>query len=207
MRLKKTMVGAAAAGLALIAAPASAATVNVAVGSNTSGTHSISATSTNTQFTVLAFGFIPTTMTCSSVGFSGNAIAGSTATVATLSGSTWTTCSYSGGSITPTGNHSTPWSLVATGGYTNGTSDNVTGQIQGVDVDVSVSSPSCSFNVSGAANGTFNESPQTLVVNENAGNLLISGSTCTSMFANGDPASFTGTFSVSSPDGAINVKP
>ncbi len=209
MKFKKSAIALTAAGLVSMVGPAWAGTsgppYDVYVnGSSATATYPVRATSTNTHFQVLAFGVFPVDMYCTNVEFTGDATDGvhagtgvSGTGVATLNHSTWSGCTYGSSPVTVTPNHTVPWSLNATGGATSATTDNVAGNVSGVKVAVSVSSPSCNFSVTGKANGTFDEANQQVHISETSGNLTLTvpAGGC-SLFATGDPAKFWGDFDV-----------
>jgi hypothetical protein len=211
VKLKKTAVAVAATGLVALAGPAwSAGPYDIAVNGDTSGTqYDFVATSTDSHFQVLAFGFIPVDMYCDTVEFTGTVNTGagvSGANAATMTGSTWSNCDYNGNLVVVTPDHTPAWALNATGTATSGTTDVVAGDASGINVNVDVSSPACNFDVTGFADLSLDEANQSLEVNENSGNLQISNPGC-SLFGQGDPASFDATFDVVTKDASGNPIP
>lgn len=197
MRFKKTATIAAALGVVALAGPAFAAgpPYTVTAAGNASGTYAYTATSNGVTFTV-HHGTTNQVMTCSKVVVGGNVTAGTSVNpVATITNSTWSGCLFSGQNVVVTPNHNPAWTLWGTGPASTGTNDSVAGQVRGANVGVSVLGGACTFNVTGAANGTFNENNgvgQNIAISETAGNLTISGTSfgCFNVISNGDPADF-----------------
>ncbi|MET0822094.1 MAG: hypothetical protein ABWY58_14110 [Aeromicrobium sp.] len=213
-------VGVSAATLALVAGPALATglSTNVSVGgSSAAGSHPISAASTGTlvfeaeKTAAAGGGYLRMTCASANLGsspassvFSGTGLTD----IANLGKVNFVTCNGPGGRLTVT--TTTNWKLHRTGGTpTAAATDSIPGHIDGVSAHAT--NAVCTFDVTGKADGTFNESPQQLVVNETAaaaGNLTVSGiSGCGGQLLSGGKAKFSGTFNVTSADGVINVLP
>lgn len=197
MRFKKTATIAAALGVVALAGPAFAAgpPYTVTAAGNTSGTYAYTAHSSMVTFTV-HHGTTNQVMNCTDVTVGGNVTAGTSVNpVATVTGSTWNNCTFSGQSVTVTPNHNPAWTLTGTGPASTGTNDSVAGYVGGVNTVVSILGGTCTFTVTGSANSTFNENNgvgQNINVNETAGNLKLSNVSfgCFGTIANGDPADF-----------------
>ena len=204
MRLGHLTAAGAAAGLALIAAPALAVT--------TTGATGFTATADKGNLT-LAFGSMTLTCTSSSIGgpvhASGNPIAHIDS--ASLGG-----CSFLGNSATVTVNAAAnPWALNANSGYTTGTTDVVNGTLTGItNVTIDINGPTghCTFNVSGSVNGYFDEDNgkggQELGVTSS--NLTVtnvnSAFTCLGLVSNNDPATFNGIYNTNPADPKVNIQ-
>ena len=82
-------------------------------------------------------------VTCSSVQISGYLHTGSTGVnpYASITGSTWSGCT---GPATLTPHHTPPWQLPGTGAATGGTSDNIAGSVDNINIAMSASEVSAS---------------------------------------------------------------
>ena len=182
---KIPVLAAAAAALAIIAAPSMAFA--------TSGGPTYTANASNVAFSVNG-----QNMTCSNTTVTGNVYTGVNP-AADIASSSWGGCSYSGQSVTVT--QGGTWNLVADSGYTSGTDAAVAGHISNISAHVSTLGGICQFDVTGTAQGTFDESGQVLHVNETAshGGLTVSGVSigCFGLISNKQKASFSADFAVS----------
>lgn len=218
MRIKHATVGLAAAGLALLAGPALA----------TGASHTVSVGGTNVTSPVAFTAATPTTGTnvlFSARNNSGTIInlncARATAAgtiqpgvdVASINSSTFIGCTAPGGPVTVSQVGS--WKLHSPNAYTPAL-QTVVGHVDNVEAGVqNTANPViCKFTVKGAgaslglANGTFNESTQSLAVSETGytGNLTLQNvSGCGGQLQSGNPANFSATFAVSATGGAVNV--
>ncbi len=213
MKLRTLAAGAAVAAVVTVSSPAFAAgppyTVSVG-GSSAAGTHAISAASTGTVlFSARNNAGTQINMNCTSVSGSGTVTSGTGVNpVASIGSTTWTGCTIPGGAATIT--QAGTWNLTGTG--TNATTGNesIAGYVGNVSAGVrTTANPNvCRFNVTGKANGSFNEATQQLNVSETGytGNLVLSGVTnCLGQLQNGNPANFVANLNVTSADGAINL--
>jgi len=216
--MRKSLLTLPAAAALVLAAPALAVAAppyTVAVGGSTAtADHAFTASSGPINFTTL--GAFPNAMTCGSAGASGNVHAGTgksgtapSGQPATIANTTWNNCSEQFG--TPlTVAHSGSWYLEATDtSVSTGGTDNVDGRISNIKAHVYDASGGCDFWVEGVADGHFDEANQDVVVTEDGsdGSLAVttvSGS-CLGMVAPGDPAAFSGTFSLNAGIGFVNV--
>ena len=210
MAKKILLMGAAAAALTLATpAMASAAppyTVSVG-GSSTAGSHPFTAASVGG----INFATALNTMSCTSATASGTVQSGTgLTTVATIASTGWSGCTEQFG--TPlTVTHAGSWSLTPTGTATSGSTDVVAGKIIGVSAHVADSSGTglCDFTVGGNVDGSFNEGTQRLVIAETGADSSLTVTSvagdCLGTIAVGDAASFSGSYAITSPDGAINI--
>lgn len=210
MKIKHAALGGAVVALAgvVAAGPAlatgSSYTVGVG-GSSAAGTHNITAASSGS----LSFAVPTLSMGCTSANVPTSpvsTVASGTGIVdiAAINKINFVGCTGPGGSLAVTTVGS--WKLHGTGAATSGTSDVVAGHVD--NITANVANAVCRFTVTGKANGTFSESTQRLQVSETGftGNLRVSNVVgCLGQVQNGQAANFTGTFDVTSPDGAINV--
>ena len=208
MSLKHAVVGSAALSLVALAGPATAAgnayTVSVG-GSSAAGTHTITAATTGS----LTFAVPTLSMACTSANLPaspGSSVASGTGVtdIASINKINFVGCTGPGGALAVTTVGS--WKLHGTGAATAGSSDVIAGHIEGITANVS--NAVCRFTDTGSANGTFDEATQALAVTETgfSGNLKVSNVTgCLGQITAGQAANFTGTFNVTSPDGAITV--
>jgi len=227
--LKLAAAGAGAVALAALSTSAWASGgPGVIVGTDSSATwHDVSAataTVANTDEVIFnaydATTSSTVTMGCRTASSTGQVHSGPFAPeIADINTVAFSTCHGPGGTMTVSKVGTAPWTLYATGGYTDANNDTiVTGYVDNVNAHVKTSplSTVCNFDVTGLALGSFNETTQTLTVDETgfSGDLLLSnvggsgtgtGSGCLGDLHNGDPADFQATLSVSSADGAINV--
>lgn len=91
------------------------------------------------------------------------------------------------------------WKLHGTSAASSGMSDTITVHVDNIVASVrhAVNPAICSYTVTGKADGTFNEGPQSLVLTENGlgGDLTVSNvSGCLGQVTNGQAAPFTGNF-------------
>ncbi|MEX0428451.1 hypothetical protein AB3X52_12540 [Nocardioides sp. DS6] len=199
--LKYSAVAAGAAALVAFAAPAMASPpYAVTANGVSSGDVTFSAHSDAITFTVHNSGG-DRVMTCSDVTVGGVIHTGTGVNpVASITSSTWQGCAYSGLPVNVTPNHSPSWDLYGTSAATSGNTDDIDGQVRNVNANVSILSGACTFDVTGAANGTFHEASQTIDMNETAGNLVLGNRSsaigCLNQVNNGDTADFVGTFTV-----------
>jgi hypothetical protein len=113
--------------------------------------------------------------------------------IATITGTTWTSCTGAGltFAVTQVGT----WNLNATSYTSPTTKGNLTG------ISAKLSATGCTFNVTGATDGSYTNGTQILSVAPVAGSghtLSISGvSGCFGVVANGHTASFSGSYKVS----------
>jgi len=225
---KKTMLVGAAASAVVLAAPAmahAAAPYAVSVGgSSVTADHAFTASSVG----AITFTVPLNTMTCTSAGASGDVHSGTGMSgaytppsppwnnPATISGSTWTGCAEQFG--TPlTVDQVGDWQLEVDDDVTSAQTDQVHGEISHIDAHVydTAQSGLCDFHVTGTADGYFDESTQQLVVDEDGSDnsLTVSSVTtvngvqadCLGSVMQGDAATFSGTYDVSVPDGAVNI--
>ena len=213
MKIRNAAIGTAALALGAVAvagpALATGSAYQVSVGgSSASGTHNITATAGS-----IAFGVPGTSMSCTSANVPGAPAPVTTVTsgasvtnIASIAQVNFVGCTIPGGAatVTTTG----PWTLHGTGAATSGSSDVVAGHIEGISARVF--NAACDFTVTGTARGSFDEATQKLAVSEpgGAGGQLVVASVnpakpCLSKVKTGMIASFGGTFSIASPDGAI----
>ncbi|HEY0890809.1 MAG TPA: hypothetical protein VGE38_14480 [Nocardioides sp.] len=213
MRLARlTAVGAAAAGLALIAAPANAFTV-----SNSGGSNSITGTAKGNT-TLTANGQV---LTCQTSSVSGTVNPGSSNPIGNITSASWNTCDWNGYPATVTVTNPN-WSLnydAASGTATSAANDNaVAGTITNIsNVLVSIQGPNgtCTFNVSGSVNATFDEDNgkggQEITVLSTGSGLTVSNRqtfiTCAGLVNNGNTATFSGSYNLNTTAGQINVQP
>lgn len=199
-----TTTAAVAAVLALTAGPASAITYTVTVGGSGTGTHAANASMNNIAFTDVTH--IPNTPgACTTASGTGHVYAGSSIDpVADVSSSAWSGCTIKGSipiTVTPSGTWKMHVTALTAGGAT-GYVDNVT---------ATVTSPVCSFTLTGSFDGSWSNSGQTLTATNPAGtshHLVTSGTVgCVGLGANGDTIIVnTGTvIGINSPDGLINI--
>lgn len=215
MKLKYAVAGAGAVTLA-IAGPALATgqSTTVSVGGSTAaGTHPITASSTTT----LSFAAEKTDGTYLSMSCSGGAVpaspvstiaSGTVTDIAKINKVNFTGCTGPGGTLTVT--TSGTWLVHKTGGtVTAAQTDTLKGHIE--NITANVGNLVCKFTVTGQAAGSVVEKAQTLKVAENAATakgLTVSNiQGCGGQLKNGGKAKFTGTFKITSPDGAINAVP
>jgi hypothetical protein len=206
LKIPATLVGAAA--LVAIAGPALAGVTppyGVSVGgSSTAADHAYTAHSSSITFTVHS-NVGPQVMTCTDVTVAGNVHAGPSGEnpIASITSSTWNDCKFNSNDVSVSQNGT--WNVTGTGTATSGTTDNVAGNITGADANVSFAT--CGFEVTGSAAGTFDEANQQIDVNETGGHLSIAsaGIGCFGILSAGNTADFVGNFTITSPDGAINV--
>lgn len=202
---------AAAASLGLATSAFAATPVSVTVGSYTSGSHPITATTTGTTPQVTFTAGVK--MTCDQATVRGNVNAGLFSAPApnpvasvTSTSTDWVNC------LGPLGIGMTvipgtgAWDLNAvdtnnpSAGITQGTVDNVSAHVQ----DTSSGGATCSFDVSGSVPGSFNNSTQHLVIPGTSSTLHVSNIVgCFGLVTS--TASFKGDFLVNSPDGAIAI--
>lgn len=208
MKLATTCAAAAIGAALLAASPAvatdSAYTVSVG-GSAATATHPFTAATTGTTMlkvptfhTGCSSGWVPSSPL--STVTSGEGVMD----VLTVNKVQLTGCSSFGGSLAFS--MSGPWAFHGTSPATSGTSDLITGHITGLTA--TWSNAVCKFTVAGTADASFDESTQRLAIAETGftGDLVVSNVTgCLSQFQNGQPFDFTATFTVSSPDGLINL--
>jgi hypothetical protein len=219
MRFTKIAAVLGAMGLVALAGPAMAAPpYTVAIGGSTAtqnAAYTAASQGNGIEF-VAHNGANDVEMACTSVTAAG-VIHGGTSTsgdIADIASTTWSGCTGPLGlslavDQLPVGSGSTPWDIVATGAASSGTSDVVTGYVDGVGVRVTSTNPfiPCTFTVTGSADASFDEAGQDLDVNETSGNLGISGvSGCLGLIANGNTADFVGGFDVTVPAGAVNIQ-
>lgn len=201
---KLAAVGAAAAGLVLVAGPALAdAPYTVTVNGSTSNTASI--LGTNKAPVVLTDNGLPLTCTTSTItlNVTGGVYPTDPATIATIAPATFTDCDFEGFSATVTANTDPAWPVSITGGgNTTGTDDVIAGKVSDIDVNVSVAGPlgTCSFEVTGSVGGQFDEDNgkggQELEVTSSdltIGN-VDSALTCVDLVGNGDRPTFMGSY-------------
>ena len=206
MRLGRlTAVGAAAAGMALIAAPALAV--------STTGATSFSGTADKGNTTLSAGSG---TLTCITSSISGPVHASGNP-VAHINSASWGGCTFGSYPATVTVNAAAnPWALSANSGYTTGTTDVVAGTLSGItNVSVDINGPvgHCTFNVSGSVNGYFDEDNgkggQELGVTSS--NLTVtnvnSAFVCLGLVSNGDAATFNGIYNSSPTAAKVNIQP
>ena len=216
MKLKYAVAGAGALTLAL-AGPALATgkATNVAVGGSTAaGSHPITAAST----TALTFAAEKTdgtflTMNCSSANVPASpasTVSSGTGlvTIAKINKVNFVSCTGPGGTLTVTTSGS--WLVHRTGGtITSAQTDTLPGHIE--KITANVGNLVCKFTVTGQAKGSVSEKAQTLKVAETATTakgLVVSNITgCGGQLKSGGKAKFSGTFKITSPDGAINAVP
>lgn len=187
MRFMK-LPAAAVLGLVALAGPAVAAGgYTVTANGATSGDYAFSA---HSDLVTVAG------VTCTDVTLNGEIHTGANVNPwATITSSTWNSCSSSGQPATVTPNHNPPWTLSGTGPATTGTNDQVASSLGGVNLGIGLLGGACTFRVTGSANGTFGENNgvgQNITVNETAGNPTIGGVNfgCLGTVANGDVAPF-----------------
>jgi len=192
-------LGAVALGMA-VANSAMAVPVTVTVGGHTSGNWAVTASSGTVTFsaqdaTVVNMGCVSSNVPSSTSNY---ATAGSSVSdVATLGNVQFSGCTGPGGNMVVT--QLSTWYLQADGGYTTGTSDDVTGTVTNVDAHVATTplSSVCNFDVVGTARGVFHESTQTLDVDETGYtyNLTLANvNGCGGQLHDGDPADFAATY-------------
>lgn len=212
MKLRHLIAGAATVGLVALSGPAFAAgpPYTVKVGTNTTGTFTVSAVSSGSvQFSALNNSSTPINMNCTKVEGTGSVVAGTNKNpVATITSTTWTGCRVPGGNAKVT--QSGVWDLTGTGSNATTGNETIAGYIGNVTAGVATTpiASVCSFTVTGQANGSFNEATQVLNVNETGytGNLTLSGVTgCLGDLQNGNPANFVANLSITSTGGAINL--
>lgn len=216
---KKYLLSIPTAAALLVAAPALASAAppyTVSVGSNTSGSHTVTgATSVPIDFVVDGpAGSIP--MECAASTATAAVAAGVSATgagVGSISNTTWTDCVGPFG-IPLSVDHAGTWSINVTDASVaaGATEAQVTGNVSNIEAHVYDSSGLCDFVVSGTADAYVNEVTQQLVVNETGdGSLEISsiaaGGDCLGTVGVGNPASFSGTYDLTSANGAIAIAP
>ncbi|HEY0890741.1 MAG TPA: hypothetical protein VGE38_14125 [Nocardioides sp.] len=209
MRLGRlTAVGAAAAGLALIAAPANAFTVT------NSGSNSVTGTAKGVT-TLTANGQV---LSCQTSSVSGTVNPGSSNPVANITSASWNTCDWNGypASVTVTNPN---WQLNYVSGATNNANDtNIAGTITNIsNVLVTINGPAgvCTFNVTGSVNAIFKENNgkggQEITVLSTGSTLTISNRnnffTCAGLVNNGNTATFSGSYNLNTLAGQINVLP
>lgn len=216
---KSTKIGVAAiATLVGVAGPALAAPpYTVDVGGDDSGTvyYFDAASDGSITFTVANAGG-NRVMTCDSVTAEGTITTGATAsTIATITDTDWIDCVGVGQNLTV--NQVGNWPIDGTDTLVSSPlTDVVDGEIN--NVNASVTSPLCNFDVVGLATGSFDEAAQTLDVDETGftGNLEIVDASCiNNVVETGDFADFVGSFDVNTytdagrtiPAGPINVAP
>ncbi|HTZ44261.1 MAG TPA: hypothetical protein VMB79_10385 [Jatrophihabitans sp.] len=207
--------GAAGAALTIGMSSAYAATWTVSAGSLTSGTTTYTAATPTGTSSAPAIKFVDTTdgvtLQCLKATANGSAALGSGLSgtpLATIAGSTFTTCTGPLG-ISLTVTQSGTWNLNGSsysGGVTQGYVSNVTANISGT----------CSFSVTGAADGTYTNSNGTLDMSPVSGSghtLKIStptgGKVCFNLISNGATATFSTTagdgYKVTTPTGNLVV--
>ena len=209
MRLGRlSAVGAAAAGLAMIAAPALAdAPYTVSYDGSTTGDHSVTATAKGD--TTLSANGIDLICTSSTVGATVHAgtYATSPAAVATIGSAAWSGCSMSGFPATVSVT-SPSWALniVDPNSQTTALTDTLGGSITGINnvaVDVNLGLAHCTFTVSGnVTSGQFLEDNgkggQEIDVNASPGLTIASPSSgCLGLVNDGDAATFDGQYNLS----------
>lgn len=188
MRFMK-LSAAVALGLVALAGPAFAAGgYTVTANGATSGDYAFSA---HSDFVTVAG------VTCTDVTLNGEIHAGTNVNPwATITSSTWNSCSSSGQPATVTPNHNPPWTLSGTGPATTGTNDQVASSLGGVNLGIGLLGGACTFRVTGSANGTFGENNgvgQNIDIEETMGNLKTSGVSlgCFGVVSNGMPVPLT----------------
>lgn len=221
MKLMKLGVATAALSSLAFAAPAMAAPpYDVLVGGSSADTD-YSFTGTASPIDFVAHGaFLDVEMDCQQSVATGLVHGGpgqSGAEVATIANSTWTDCTGPLG-LDMTVEHVGQWALNVTDTTVTGppaADTAVEGNISEVGAYVYATNDEagCAFTVSGVADGHFDEVNQDLVVAEDGlgtgDTLTISvaggGSTCSGLISDGDPASFAGSFGVTTSGGAIDI--
>jgi hypothetical protein len=200
MKFRTVLAATAAAGL-VVAGPAFAAPPYiVAVNNDTSGAdHAYTATSSGP----VTFAMGTLTMTCSGIQLAGDVHTGTSVgnPIASITSSTWTGCVTNTSPplpVTTNPDHAPAWGVDAFGTATSLTTNDITGDLGGLVVGASAGT--CTFTMSGSADAVYQESQQTLLVNEQSGNLVVSGASfgCFGQVTNGDTVSVTETFTVSS---------
>ncbi|MER7606288.1 hypothetical protein [Nocardioides sp. NPDC127503] len=220
MKLMKLGVATAALSSLAFAAPAMAAPpYDVLVGGNSADAdYPFTGTAAPIDFTAHGSVF-DVEMDCAQSVATGTVHGGpgqSGANVATIANTTWTDCTGPLG-LDMTVEHIGQWQLNVTDTTVTGppaADAAVEGNISSVGAYVHATNDEagCAFTVSGVADGHFDEVNQDLVVAEDglgAGDTLTisvagGGSTCSGLIADGDTASFGGTFGVAT-SGAIDI--
>jgi hypothetical protein len=187
-RTALTTVTAATAVVALTAAPALAGPPWTVTG-NTNADGHYNGTSGTVTFKDVTKNL---TLTCTSATATGQLANGSysTATVGSVTGSTWTGCKGPGG-ISLSVAQNSAWTVNATSGPD--ASGNVSGNIGSVSAHVT--GPGCSFTVTGTAPGHYHNTG-TLTLDP-ASSLTISSASCLGIITNGDVASIGATYAIS----------
>ena len=198
MRIRSlSAVGAAAAGLALVAAPAFAGAPYNVSGSVT--------TVTAKGNTVLTAGTQTLTCTNSSLQVTPNVGAAVNNPVANVTAASWTGCTWVGGIAATVTVTSPNWAFnISSGTNTSGLTDSFNGTLTNIsNVRISLST-GCAFNVNGSVGGYFDEdngkggqelgvtSSSLLVSNVNSAFL------CLGLVSNGQSATFSGTYNSAS---------
>lgn len=218
MKIKHATAGLAAAGLALMAGPAlaSGASHTVSVGgspltTSTTFTAATPTSGTNVLFSARNASGTVINLNCTRATASGTIQPG--VDVATITSSTFTGCTAPGGPVTVT--QGGTWKLHSPNAATSAL-ETIVGHVD--DISASVKNTAnpvvCQFTVKGAgsslglANGTFNESTQSLAISETGytGNLTLqSVSGCGGQLQSGNAANFQATFAVTATGGAVNI--
>lgn len=202
MRLRNlSAVGAAVAGLALVAAPAFAGAPYTVSGSTT--------TATAKGNTVLTANGQVLTCTNSSLTITPNVGSGYTTGngLAYVTAASWTGCDWNGVPATVTVT-SPNWSFNDTSGNnTSALTDVLNGTLTGIsNVRVTIST-GCAFNVGGSVGGYFDEDNsnggQELGVTSSSLTVSNANFACFGVISNGDPATFSGTYNSASQ--SINI--
>lgn len=234
--MRKAAIGSLAGALVATAAfgsAAYAATYTVTVGGATSGDHVFFASSQGAIDFVVRGATTDIEMGCGDVNAEGKVHAGTydtasapiatitsvvrTNTPETFAGTDWKDCVGPLG-ISMSVSQGNNWEIYADGTATSGNSDVVTGYISGpggaplnamvYETAGGPTGTACRFEVTGYAEGSFDEASQKLIVSENTWSNLTVGTvygSCFGLIATGDPASFNGSFDVG-PDVVGNAK-
>ena len=201
---KLTALAVTTTGLALTAAPATALTIEYASGDPIIGTAK--------DELVITIG--PETLVCANATVSGDINVGTSNPFADITSATWLNCTF--GPSTATVTLSPYWHINAVSGMTSGTNDNIAVTITNIsNVHVAIDGPlgDCEFEVSGSANGVFDEDNgkggQSLTITSS--NLMASdldnAFTCLGLVSEGDPATLSGELNFDTFAGEVNIKP
>lgn len=191
----KLLAAAGASALVIVASPAmAAAPYDVSAGTETTGTAAIEGT---TDDIIFYTDFV--NMTCDSGTADGVANLGTNSTgngVANISDTTWSSC-LGPLDIPMTVDQIGTWNVNAVGdtvsGVTAGTISSITARVE------SVTPGQCEFTVTGTAGGSFNNTTQQLIVDDqsSANDLVISDVTgCFGQVLEGDPAYFGAAYDI-----------
>ena len=213
LKSKIAAIGTGAAAIALIAGAAlAAAPYDISVGgSDAAGPHDFTATTGTSPTAVTLTANDPGTglvvMHCTESDASGSVTSGPSVDnpIGSITSISFGGCTAPGGPVTVSMTNS-PWTVNGTGTPSGGSVAGNVGDIK-AHVENTALAATCSFDVTGSANGTFDSPDQQLNIDdETFVNLTLSNvSGCLGQLNSGDGASFVATYDVTVDGGDLSV--